>query len=174
VPDSASASPAARLCAVCGMCCNGVLFFSVRLQPEDSARRLEKLRLKIKRRSDGLHMLQPCTAHTGSSCRVYADRPARCRLFACRQLLRVEAGEASEQEAVENIATALRLTARVKELLAGVGDSREHKALSTRYETALTPPLDPATAEERKALAAAMGELEEFLTREFRIENAAS
>lgn len=155
------------------MCCNGVLFFSVRLQPADSARRLEKLGLKIKRRSDGLHMLQPCPGHTGSSCRVYEHRPERCRLFVCRQILRVEAGEIPEGEAYENIATALSLTARVKALLQRVGDTREHKALATRYETALTPPLDPGTSPERETLTSAMAELEDFLAREFRTENAA-
>ena len=156
------------------MCCNGVLFYSVRLQSADSVRQLDKLGLKIKRRSDGLHMLQPCTAHTGSSCRVYAHRPERCRLFSCRQILRVEAGEASEGEALENIETASRLTACVKELLEKVGDTREHKALATRYETALTPPLDPAASSAREALASAMAELEDFLAREFRTENAPS
>jgi Fe-S-cluster containining protein len=154
------------------MCCNGVLFFSVRLQPADSVRRLDALGLKIKRRSDGLHMLQPCSAHTGSSCRVYADRPTRCRVFACRQLLRVEAGEIPEGTAMANITTARRLTARVLELLKLAGDTRTHKALATRYETVFTPPLDPETSDTRKSLASAMTELEEFLTSEFRTENA--
>lgn len=172
MPASDTESPAARLCAACGMCCNGVLFYSVRLQPSDSARRLEKLGLKIKRRSDGLHMLQPCPAHTGSSCRVYESRPERCRLFVCRQVLRVEAGEIPEGKALDNIATALHLTARVKESLEKLGDSREHKALVTRYETALTPPFDPGSSPDREILISSMAELENFLAREFRIENA--
>jgi uncharacterized protein len=164
---------ATHLCAACGMCCNGVLFFSVRLQDGDSARELTALGLKIKRRADGQHMLQPCPAHTGSRCTVYDARPIRCRLFACRQLLGVEAGEISENAALEKIAEARRLTDRVRSLLESAGDTRSHKSVATRYETVFTPPLDPETAETREALAAAMKELEEFLTQEFRLDHAA-
>lgn len=165
---------ASRLCAACGMCCNGVLFFSVRLQEGDSARQLAALGLKIKRRADGRHLLQPCAAHTGSGCAVYAHRPARCRLFVCRQLLGVEAGEIAEDDAREKISTARRLTVRVRELLESVGDTRDHKALATRCETVFTPPLDPETAPGREALAQAMRELETLLVRDFRVDHAAA
>lgn len=164
---------ATRLCSACGMCCNGVLFYSVRLQPGDSARELSTLGLKIKRRADGHHLLQPCAAHTGSGCTAYQQRPSRCRLFVCRQLTRVEADEISENAALEKIIIARRLTARVSDLLEQVGDARAHKALATRYETVFTPPLDPETAAARDALAAAWAELEEFLAREFRVDHAA-
>lgn len=167
-----SPETATRLCAACGMCCNGLLFFSVRLQPGDAARQLSALGLKIKRRADGLHLLQPCAAHTGSGCTVYEHRPARCRLFICRQLLGVEASKISESTALEKISVARDLTSRVLDLLEQAGDARSHKALITRYETVFTPPLDPETSGTREALAAAMGELEDFLTREFRVEHA--
>jgi Fe-S-cluster containining protein len=165
---------ATRLCAACGMCCNGVLFFSVRLQAGDSARQLAARGLKIKRRADGPHLLQPCAAHTGSGCSVYAHRPARCRLFVCRQLLGVEAGEISEAEAWEKIAEARRRTVRVQGLLESAGDTRGHKALATRYETVFTPPLDPETAPVREELAGAMQELEDLLARDFRVEHASA
>ncbi len=171
VPDPETAT---RLCAACGMCCNGVLFFSVRLQDGDSARELTALGLKIKRRADGRHMLQPCPAHTGSGCTVYDARPARCRLFACRQLLAVEAGEISENAALEKIAEARRLAGRVRALLENAGDTRSHKSLAARCETVFTPPLDPETAEARDALAGAMRELEGLLTRDFRVDHAAA
>lgn len=150
------------------MCCNGVLFFSVRLQPEDPERKLSRLGLKIKRRKDGLHLLQPCTAHTGTSCKVYENRPARCRLFVCRQLIRVEAGEISEADAREAIEKALQLTARVTSLLEAAGDSRSHKSLAARHENALTPPFAAGSEEMRSELSGAMRELEAFLAAEFR------
>ena len=40
----------ARLCAACGLCCNGVVFHTVRLQPGDSAKSVAALGLKLKRK----------------------------------------------------------------------------------------------------------------------------
>jgi Fe-S-cluster containining protein len=155
------------------MCCNGVLFFSVRLQAEESTRPLSALGLKIKRRADARHLLQPCAAHTGSGCTVYEHRPVRCRQFVCRQLLGVESGEISADAALERIVTARSLTALVQELLEAAGDTRAHKALATRYETVFTPPLDPGTSAVREKLAVVMGRLEDYLAREFRVDHAA-
>lgn len=153
---------ASHLCASCGLCCNGVLFFSAKMQPEDPVRKLERLGLKIKRREGVLHMLQPCTAHRDMSCRVYADRPTRCRLFVCKQLRAVDAGERSEAEAAETIAQTLRQVARVKDLLREAGDTREHKALVTRHESASDGP-------ENAPLREAMRELEKMLAENFRV-----
>lgn len=156
------------------MCCSGVLFFSVRLQAGDSARQLTSLGLKVKRRADGPHLLQPCAGHTGSECAVYEHRPARCRLFVCRQLLGVEAGEISEGEAMAKIIDARERTDCVRALLAEAGDTRGHKALATRVETVFTPPLEGETAAVREALAEAMRELEDLLARDFRVDHAAA
>lgn len=161
--------PAARLCAACGLCCNGVLFFSARLDPADPARRLAALGLRIKRRADGLHLLQPCPAHTGTQCRVYADRPTRCRVFVCRQLRGLEEGTIPEAAAHAAVARTRRLADRVGALLEQIGDARTHKALSTRCETALTPPLNPDHAAQREELVSAWRELEDALVRDFRV-----
>lgn len=161
------ADTASRLCAACGLCCNGVLFFGAQLQPGDSARKLEKLGLKVKRREGQLIMLQPCTAHREMSCRVYADRPTRCRLFACRQLLAVEAGERTAEEALATIGSALAQVERVKDLLREAGDSREHKALQTRHESVFTEPLDETRAAAREMLRTAMAELDGTLQNHF-------
>ena len=37
VMPAADSSAASRLCTACGMCCNGVMFHTVRLQPRDLA-----------------------------------------------------------------------------------------------------------------------------------------
>ena len=47
--DEISAA-AAHLCAACGLCCNGVMFHTVKLQPNDSAPALAALGLKLKRK----------------------------------------------------------------------------------------------------------------------------
>lgn len=160
---------ATRLCAQCGMCCNGVLFFSARLQAEDEPRKLEKLGLKIKRRADGPHLLQPCVAHTGTRCRVYEHRPARCRLFVCGQLRAVEAGTITETEAAEKIAEAQSRLGRVRRLLLEAGETRAHKALVTRYESVFIEPCE-APAALRDELKVAMSDLESLLQADFRVD----
>lgn len=163
-----AADISARLCAACGMCCNGVLFHGVRLQPGDSARQLSALGLKVKR---GL-LLQPCAAHQGTHCSVYQHRPTRCRLFVCRQLRAVEEGRLSEAAALEKITEARRRVEGLHALFREAGDTRERKALATRCETLLTPPLDPApkAMEFRERMTSAMRELEDFLREYFRVE----
>ena len=103
-------SASARLCAACGMCCDGVLFHSVELQPGDSPRQLAALGLKLRSKKGVAFFLQPCSAHreVGStcSCAIYDQRPARCRLFNCRQLLGVASGETTETDALGKIRTA--------------------------------------------------------------------
>jgi hypothetical protein len=167
-------TPAARLCAACGMCCNGVLFYSVVLQPADAARKLAVLGLKVKRRRNEQQILQPCPAHQGSSCAIYDQRPERCRIFACRQLRAVEAGEISEAAALEKILEARRLAERVRGLFRAAGDVRENKAFVVRYETLFTAPLDlsPEAVALRQELRAAMRELEDLLAKDFRVQDA--
>ena len=43
-----TAAIASRLCAACGMCCDGTMFQIVRMQPGDSAAELGRLGLKIR------------------------------------------------------------------------------------------------------------------------------
>ncbi|MDZ4789505.1 MAG: YkgJ family cysteine cluster protein [Blastochloris sp.] len=168
---SEATAAATRVCAACGMCCNGVLFSHVVLQPTDVARTLRVRGLKLKSRGDGLHLYQPCPAHVGSCCTVYEQRPERCRVFNCRQIEELMTGKSSEVVALERIAHARKLADRVRELLRLAGDRREHKALATRFEMVLLPPLDPApeAAAAREALVPAMQELEAVLLRDFRV-----
>ena len=54
------------LCLECGLCCNGVIFADVQLEPEDDARRLRSLGLKFaaNRKSQIVNhkFAQPCAA----------------------------------------------------------------------------------------------------------------
>jgi len=148
------------------------MFHSVRLQPGDSARELASLGLKLKRGKS--HIPQPCPAHKDSCCAIYAQRPVRCRLFACRQLEAVASGAVSEAAAREKILEAGSRVARVRELFHQAGDVREHKAFATRYAALFTPPLDPTppAVRLREDLASAMRDLEHLLTKDFRIAEA--
>ncbi|MGH8048303.1 MAG: YkgJ family cysteine cluster protein [Chthoniobacterales bacterium] len=160
-------STASRLCAACGMCCNGVLFHAGVLQEGDSERALSALGLKIKRRGSPPHFLQPCTAHRDSHCTIYDQRPQRCRLFNCRQLLRVATGDITESAALEKIHEAKSRTARVENLIDRLAETNPRRALAQRCANALTgTEANPLHAE----LKSAMSELEALLKTDFRVE----
>lgn len=152
------------------MCCNGALFYSVQLQPADSARELASLGIKLKRKSGIPCILQPCPAHRGSQCTIYLSRPERCRLFECRQIRRLATGESTEAEALEVIGQALQQVAGVKQLLEQVGDTSEKRCLRTRIENALVPQAeaDPGLTRVRDQLSEAAEELETLFRTEFR------
>ena len=170
-PDFSSA--ASRLCAGCGMCCNGVMFDLVRLQAGESPKAFAALGLKVKRKRGESHIVQPCPAHRDAQCSVYAGRPERCRIFECRQLQRVASAEITEAMAREKIGEAVRLVAEVNALLLRAGGTNAHRALSKRCEQAISDPgdetADAAVVEIRAHLMRAKRELDALLDQEFRI-----
>jgi len=161
---------ASQLCAICGLCCNGVLFFGVKLQGTESAKALSSRGLKIKRTDSNVYCIQPCNAHLTGGCAIYEDRPLRCREFECKQLLAIQKGELTEQHARQNIARARALEERVSGLLLLAGEERTGKAFAQRYAAAFTPPLDPSPEAVlvRSQLQTAMQDLEAFLSLHFR------
>ena len=165
---------ASRLCASCGMCCNGVMFHFVRLQPADSPRALAALGLKLKRKRRQDCILQPCPAYRDACCSIYAERPVRCRAFECRQLQQVATGTITEAAAQENITQAVTLAAEVNSLLMECGAANMKHPLSKRCETAMAEPLDPSsdatTVHTRSQLSHAMQKLDALLDQEFRID----
>jgi uncharacterized protein len=173
---SPTASAASRLCTACGLCCNGVMFRLVRLQPRDSARELAALGLKLKRKRGHDYILQPCPAWRDAQCSIYLHRPERCRLFECQQLRRVAAGEITEAAALEKIREVQR---RVEHLdgLSRRADGTLHKGpLFQRVETTLAQPYDSMTNPElvgqREELAHGLGELDALLDEDFRVSPA--
>ena len=158
------------LCQECGLCCNGVMFHTVRLQPADSAKALAALGLKLKRKKGAHYILQPCPAWQDAQCSIYAARPERCRVFECRQLQRVATGETSETAALEKIRDVQRRVAEVEALLARAGRTDAKKPLSKRCEKILAEPLDDSAAVAlREHLARAMHELNAVLDADFRL-----
>jgi len=170
---SKTPTAASRLCAACGLCCNGVLFHTVQLQPGDSAKELAALGLKLKRKQGHHYILQPCPAFKESGCSIYTSRPTRCRLFECRQLQRVEAGEITETMALEKIREVRRRVAELDELLERAGGTNRKRPLSKRFEKSLAEPIEaltePAALVLRKRLTLAKQELDLILNQEFRI-----
>lgn len=155
------------------MCCNGVMFHLVKLQPADSPKALAALGLKLKRKRRQDCIQQPCPAHRDCRCSIYEERPVRCRVFECRQLQRVATGEITETAAQENIGHAVMLVAEVDTLLLRSGATNMKHPLSKRCETAMAEPLDPSSDEAviqtRAQLSRAMKELDALQDREFRV-----
>lgn len=160
---------ATRLCAACGMCCNGVLFHIVRLQPEDSAQELASLGLKLRSRHTQPYFKQPCPAYHESSCAIYARRPQRCRVFVCRQLQLVAAGERTEAEALETIQEAVRQVTKLRELFVSAGNTDHSKPLATRYEHLLTEPGRAEALAHHAQIISEMQSLEKLLADSFRV-----
>ena len=167
------AAAAARLCSECGLCCNGVMFHTVKMQPVDSTKALAALGLKLKRKSGGQYLQQPCPAFCGTHCSIYQSRPERCRLFECQQLKRLAANATTEVAALEQIREAQRRVGELEKLLEKSGKTDPKRPLSKRYEKVTAEPLDdsadPVALELRNRLTLAMREIDTFLDREFRL-----
>jgi Fe-S-cluster containining protein len=125
-----------ELCLACGLCCNGVIFADVKLQPGDDAGRLRSVGLPVSMRQSARRaprFRQPCAALEGWRCRVYADRPKYCREFECVLFKSVKAGRTEPDAALCVIRTARERAEKVQRLLRALGDKDEAVALSARF-----------------------------------------
>ena len=154
------------LCADCGMCCDGTLFHSVVLQPTDSPRTLSSLGLTLKRKPGLTTFRQPCSAHQNNQCTIYENRPQRCRLFNCQQLLRVATGEITQSVAQETIASTRKKINQVVERIERLTETNPNQGLAQRFSVAIT---NTVPSQERTELEAAMTELQGILEKEFRV-----
>ena len=139
----------AELCPACGLCCNGVIFADLAIQPGAEAARLKSLGLAVSRAASP-RLPQPCAAFDGCRCRIYPDRPRYCRQFECALLQSVKAGLTESAAALSIIRTARRRAAKVQRLLRALGETEHHLPLSKRIkrmnQRLQSAKLDPATA----------------------------
>jgi Fe-S-cluster containining protein len=160
-----------QLCPNCGLCCNGVLFADVELQPGDNAGRLIDIGMALKKKGMKRAFVQPCRCFDGKLCRIYADRPKRCAMFECGLLKRVQSGEMPAPAALKRIADAKKLAEKVRRLLRRLGDKDEQLALTKRYSRVMSQPIDLSAGEEtgevRGELMLAVNDLMHVLQREF-------
>lgn len=162
-----------QLCVDCGMCCNGVLFHQVRLQPKDSAKALTSLGFRLKRKQGQMVFEQPCQAWKQEGCAVYEDRPCRCRQFECRQVCGLRDGLITEDQASSAVQEAKSLVAKLQESLEICGSRNTHRPLLKRAAMLLDGVDSSAIAgPEIQALLHASQELESYLDREFRVESS--
>lgn len=129
-----------QLCLHCGLCCDGTLFRDVELQPGDDADKLHALGLPVTRSrrregADHLKFPQPCSALCSDlKCRVYADRPARCREFECALFKAVAVGKVELPAALKTIRQTRQMAEKVRRLLRELGDVGERVALAKRFK----------------------------------------
>ncbi len=153
------------------MCCNGVLFADVRLQPGDDARRLTELGVPLKSGKVNARFRQPCSCLQQGVCGIYNERPTRCRTFECRLLQRALAGEVSERRALQSIREARRRVEKVRGILQQLGDTDESVPLSRRYQRMMRQPIDLAADQRmvqlRGEMMTAVADLAAVLERDF-------
>ncbi|WP_395745037.1 YkgJ family cysteine cluster protein [Prosthecobacter sp.] len=171
--NSSFTEAASRLCAACGMCCDGTMFQIVRMQPGEVPAELGRLGLKIRCRDGEYHMEQPCSALVEKRCTVYDRRPVRCRLFNCQQLHRLENGETTAPDAMTMIVETRAMVEQVKHLIGQCGLREDGQALVERYERVMSTPvnaaLEPELLSVREELDETMRKLKLRLNREFRL-----
>jgi Fe-S-cluster containining protein len=163
------------LCLECGLCCNGVIFADVQLQPGDNPTRLQALGLTLtspRGANTGIQKFkQPCTAFDGCRCHVYSERPKYCRQFECLLLKSVQAGHTTPPDALRTIRSALQRVKKVKRLLQELGDTDDHLALSKRFRRLKrqleSMPLDREAAVKFGELSLAVHDLNVLLSESF-------
>jgi Fe-S-cluster containining protein len=160
-----------QLCPNCGLCCDSTLFADVELRTGDDPQRLIKLGLEVQQKTKTkLGFAQPCACFDGKFCKIYAERPKRCRLFECGLLKRVEAGDMTADAALKKISEAKARVENVRALLRQSGQRAEEMALTHRYGGAMSAPMDLSVedeAEKRGKLMLAVNDLMQMLEREF-------
>jgi Fe-S-cluster containining protein len=153
------------------MCCNGVLFADVELQPGDNARQLKKLGLPIFTKGRKEKFSQPCACLDGVLCRVYEDRPVRCKTFECRLLQRAQCGETTLTAALKSVKSAILAASSVQKLARELGNTDETIPLSRRYAAIMAEPIDLAASDEiierRSELMLAVGKLTRIIEKDF-------
>lgn len=153
------------------MCCNGVLFADVRLQRGDDATRLIELGVPLKSGQSNARFRQPCSCLQNGACRIYDERPNRCRTFECRLLQRTLTGEVKERAALNLIREAKQRIQRVQSILRKLGEVDESVPLSRRYQRVMRQPVDLSGPEHivelRGQLLTAVADLASVLERDF-------
>jgi hypothetical protein len=137
---SAAPEDLSRICASCGLCCNGTIFGFVDLHDHEVAA-AERNRLPLVQPvvPGSAHFALPCPRHVdGTGCSIYDERPGACRRYVCRLLEDVSAGSATVDRQLRRAARIRELQAKLKGrgvelrdvMRVGLARAREGAALS--------------------------------------------
>lgn len=160
-----------RLCLRCGLCCNGVLFADVELRAGDDPAALTEAGVPLHYKQGKIKFPQPCACFEKGRCRIYAERPMRCRAFDCRLLQRAQEGKIPLSEARYLIRITVEQAERVRRLVCALGQRDEQIPLSRRYQAIMREPIDFTQGERhhrrRSDLLLAVYELTRLLEQHF-------
>ena len=162
-PGLPTPAESSALCLRCGLCCDGTLFFSVGLKP-DEVESAERNGLSPRPSDSGDEFRQPCPCLDGTACRIYRERPASCRRFRCELLKSVETGDQSVGDAQAIIAEARRLR-EVADRFCTAGEDRARARIGWYDQLQATRAGHRPT---RPAMMLAMTALNHFLDLHFR------
>jgi Fe-S-cluster containining protein len=142
-----------------------------RRKAEDDPQKLAAVGLSLERKRKTIRFLQPCSCFDGKLCRIYADRPVRCRSFECRLLHEVQDGQRNVPTALKSIEQARRRVKRVRDLLERIDHTDKSLPLSRCCAQTIAQPIDLTASEEqiehRAELMLAIHELTRVLQRDF-------
>jgi uncharacterized protein len=120
-------SSSQSLCLTCGLCCDGTLFSSVPLRPNDEIGALKIAGVNIVSDGDPNMFTQPCAAHKNCTCTIYANRPQDCRTYKCELLKKFERDEISHEAALEIIKKIVSLKNEVEALAIAASTDMQSK-----------------------------------------------
>jgi len=140
---SVNAEDLSRICAGCGLCCNGTLFGLVDVA-EDEIERVTKRGLVLHPSLSAAVL--PCPKHVeATGCSIYADRPAACHRYSCGVLEAAENGNKSVEQQVDKVRRTIALIDRLKSQGVDVRVVAKDGVAKVREDPASQ--LDPSKAE---------------------------
>lgn len=89
------------LCQECGLCCDGTLFRSAHIEPDEDIIELKKLGITTSYEGRK-KFTQPCAAFD-NTCTVYHTRPKVCQKYLCKLLKKYQNGDIQYDEALATI-----------------------------------------------------------------------
>ena len=93
---------AQNLCMVCGLCCDGTLFKTAAVDPDERLTELQECGVQIHIENERRCLLFPCTAYEDHICKAYHNERAKiCAEYQCKLLKQCLTGKITWDEAAE-------------------------------------------------------------------------
>lgn len=105
-----------EICLACGLCCQGQIFTTVSLQPEE-VESAKTWPVDLVMDDERPRFRQPCGCYRKQRCTIYADRPKACVSYSCRVLEQLRDGSITNAEALETIGHARKLIQKIESQL---------------------------------------------------------
>jgi uncharacterized protein len=147
---------ASKLCAACGLCCDGTLYPSFESEEGDALDHFDERLRQVAQKGAKVTWSQPCSALKDGACLIYHDRPVVCRRYQCTTLEALANGRLSLEQAQKHIEQAKDAKEKLGELI-GLNGTSSANRLRVLRNTATDPEIQLA-----------IGVLELVLDRHFR------